>query len=72
MDDHTFFLLKAADDEIRRCQLRIEQYRLYVLSLDVTRRRVEARVLQRLVDEHARLQNYRKALLTEPSREHMN
>jgi hypothetical protein len=72
MDDHTFFLLKAADEKIRRSQLRIEQYRRRVLSLDVSRRRVEARVLRKMLDEHARLLVYRKALLTEPSRELMN
>jgi hypothetical protein len=72
MDDHTFFLLKAADENIRRSELKIEQYRIHVDSLVLSRRRVEALVLRAMLQEHARLLNYRKALLTEPSGELMN
>ena len=33
MDDHTFLLLRQVDDQIRRIELLIEQYRLHIMSL---------------------------------------
>ena len=72
MDDHTFFLLQGADEKIRRSLVRIERQRLHILSLIPSRRSFELRALKAMLVEHTRLVNYRKALLTEPSRELMN
>jgi hypothetical protein len=38
MDDHTFFLVRDADEQLRRTELLIEQHRLHIATLHPTRR----------------------------------
>ncbi len=67
MDDHTFFLVKQVDDQIRRIELLIEQHRLHIMSLHPSRRRCEEMKLKPLMSDHTRLLSYRRALTAEPS-----
>ena len=67
MDDHTFFLVRQADDQIRRAALLIEQHRLNLMSLPPSRRRYEEIQLKWLMSDYTRLLNYRHALTAEPS-----
>ena len=67
MDDHTFLLLSQVDDQIRRIELLIEQYRLHIMSLHPSRRRCEDIKLKPLMSDYARLLDYRRALTTERS-----
>ncbi len=72
MDDHTFFLVRQADEHIRRMALLIEQHRLHMMALDPARRRREETQLKWLIGDYNRLLNYRQALVTEPSYALMN
>jgi len=68
MDDHTFFLVRDADERLRRTELLIEQHRLHIATLHPSRRASEELTLKSLITDYARLRNYRHALITEPSR----
>ena len=72
MDDHTFFLVRQADEHIRRMALLIEQHRLHMMALDPVRRRREETQLKWLIGDYNRLLTYRQALVTEPSYALMN
>ena len=72
MHDHTFFLVKEVDEQIRRAELLIEQHRLHIMSLHPSRRRSEERALRPLMSEYTRLLNYRHALTADPSSAYMN
>jgi hypothetical protein len=72
LDDHTFSLLCEADEKIRHTVLVIEQLRLHIAALHPTRRDLEARRLKGLLSNLDRLQQYRQALLTQPSLELMH
>jgi hypothetical protein len=67
MDDHTFFLVREADDQIHRAALLIEQHRLHIMTLHPSRRRCEEIKLKSLMSDYTRLLNYRHALTAEPS-----
>ena len=47
MDDHTFFLVRDADERLRRTELLIEQYRLHIANLHPARRAGEELRLSR-------------------------
>ena len=66
MDDHTFFLVREADDQIHRAALLIEQHRLHIMTLHPSRRRCEEIKLKSLMSDYTRLLNYRRALTAEP------
>ena len=72
MDDHTFFLVRNVDERLRRIELLIEQQRLHVMSLHPSRRTEHESKLKGLINDYARLRNFRHALVTEPSRALMN
>ena len=72
MDDHTFFLVRQADEQIRRTALMIEQHRLHLMCLHPSRRQCEETKLKSLMSDYTRLLNYRHALTTEPSYALMN
>jgi hypothetical protein len=72
MDDHTFFLVRQVDDQIRRIALLMEQQRLHMMSLHPSRRRCEEIKLKALMSAYARLLNYRHALTAELSYELMH
>ena len=72
MDDHTFFLVRQVDDQIRRTALMIEQHRLHIMCLHPSRRQNEEIKLKSLMSDYTRLLNYRHALTTEPSYALMN
>jgi hypothetical protein len=72
MDDHTFFLVRQVEDQIRRTELLIEQQRLHIMSLHPSRRRNDEIKLKSLMSDYTRLLNYRHALTTEPSYALMN
>jgi hypothetical protein len=72
MDDHMFFLVRDADERLRRTELLIEQYRLHIANLHPARRADEELRLKSLITAYARLRNYRHALATETSRALMN
>ena len=72
MDDHTFFLVRDADDRIRRAALAIEQQQLHLLSLHPSRRRGDEIKLKSMMTDYTRLLNYRHALTAEPSYAFMN
>jgi len=72
LDDHTFFLVKQADEQIRRMALLIEQHRPHIMALHPSRRRCEEIQLKWLMGDYNRLLNYRQALVTEPSYALMN
>ena len=72
MDDHTFFLVQKADEQIRRLALLIEQHRLHIMSLHPSRRRGEEIKLKSLMSDYTRLLNYRHALTTELSYDYMH
>ena len=72
MDDHTFFLLREADNRIRRAEMLIEQYRLHIMTVHPSRRRSDDTTLKSLMSDYVRLLNYRHALTAEPSRDYMN
>jgi len=67
MDDHTFFLVRQVDDQIRRLEMLIEQHRLHIVSLHPSRRRCEEIKLKSLMSDYTRLLNYRHALTAERS-----
>jgi hypothetical protein len=67
MDDHTFFLVRQADEHIRRMALLIEQHRLHIMALHPSRRRCEEIQLKWLMGDYNRLLNYRHALTAELS-----
>jgi len=67
MDDHTFFLVRQIDDQIRRLEMLIEQHRLHIVSLHPSRRRCEEIKLKSLMSDYTRLLNYRHALTAERS-----
>jgi len=67
MDDHTFFLVRQVDDQIRRLEMLIEQHRLHIVSLHPSRRRCEEIKLKPLMSDYTRLLNYRHALTAERS-----
>ena len=58
MDDHTFFLVRQVDDQIRRTELLIEQQRLHIMSLHPSRRRNDEIKLKSLMSDYTRLLNY--------------
>ena len=72
MDDHTFFLVGQADEQLRRTELLIEQQRLHIMNLHPSRRRNDEIKLKSLTSDYTRLLNYRHALTTEPSYALMN
>jgi len=72
VDDHTFFLVRNVDERLRRTELLIEQHRVHVMSLHPSRRAESESKLKGLINDYARLRNYRHALVTEPSRALMN
>jgi hypothetical protein len=72
MDDHTFCLLRLLDDKIRRAAILIEQHQIHIEELDASQRAAASNVLKTLQEDRARLLCYRRALLTEPSREYIN
>ena len=59
MDDHTFFLVRQVEDQIRRTELLIEQQRLHIMSLHPSRRRNDEIKLKSLMSDYTRLLNYR-------------
>jgi hypothetical protein len=67
MDDHTFFVVRQVDDQIRRLEMLIEQHRLHIVSLHPSRRRCEEIKLKSLMSDYTRLLNYRHALTAERS-----
>jgi hypothetical protein len=67
MDDHTFFLVRQADDQILRLELMIEQHRLHIMCLHPSRRPSEETKLKALMNDYARLLNYRHALTADLS-----
>ena len=67
MDDHTFFVVRQVDDQIRRLEMLIEQHRLHIVSLHPSRRRGEEIKLKSLMSDYTRLLNYRHALTAERS-----
>jgi len=67
MDDHTFFVVRQVDDQIRRLEMLIEQHRLHIVSLHPARRRCEEIKLKSLMSDYTRLLNYRHALTAERS-----
>ena len=67
MDDHTFFLVRQVDDQIRRLEMLIEQHRLHIVSLHPSRRRCEEIKLKSLMSDYTRLLNYRHALTAKRS-----
>jgi hypothetical protein len=67
MDDHTFFLVRQANDQLLRIELMIEQHRLHIMCLHPSRRPSEQIKLKALMSDYARLLNYRQALTTELS-----
>ena len=52
MDDHTFFLVREADDQIHRAALLIEQHRLHIMTLHPSRRRCEEIKLKSLMSDY--------------------
>ena len=72
MDDHTFFLVRQLDDQIRRTALRIEQQRVHVTELLPSRRQCAETELKSLMSNYARLLNYRQALTSPLSYDLMN
>jgi hypothetical protein len=67
MDEHTFFVVRQVDDQIRRLEMLIEQHRLHIVSLHPSRRRCEEIKLKSLMSDYTRLLNYRHALTAERS-----
>jgi hypothetical protein len=67
MDDHTYHLVKHADEQIRRTELLIEQQRLHIACLHPSRQHPENRKLKSMLGDYTRLLNYRHALVAKPS-----
>jgi hypothetical protein len=72
MDDHTFFLVRDAEERLRRTEVLIEQHRLHIATLHPSRRAHEVLRLKSLIGDYDRLRSYRHALTAKPSRALMN
>ena len=60
MDDHTFFLVRQADEQIRRTALMIEQHRLHIMACIRPAGDVRRSKLKSLMSDYNRLLNYRQ------------
>jgi hypothetical protein len=63
VDDRTLFLLRAADEKLRRAEHRIERYCSHLRSLHPSRRAIEASALKTMLEKRSRVRKRRQALL---------